>query len=456
MKNPRRLLLILALLASAACDAPPEAERSAPRNTPEAAAPEQTTSPPETTAERTRAVANESLGPELISAASRGDAEAVRRLLERGAPVEARDGNRRTPLVAAAYGNHLEAARLLVEAGADTNAKDETVQSAYLISTSEVGDDPRLLDLTLENGADVRSLDSYDGTGLIRAAERGHAAVVARLLRAGIAVDHVNRPGFTALHEAIVFGDGSQRYVDTVRLLVARGADARLAPVGDGTAPLEHARSRGQDAVAATIQAALGPVPADPGGHLLDAAATGNPDQAAVALRAGAALEDRDPQGRTPLLLAAANDRVDVARLLVGLGADPDALDDRHDTPWLVTGVTGSVPMLEVLLPAGPDLTIRNRFGGVSVIPAAERGHVDYVRRVVTTGIDVNHINDLGWTAMLEAVVYGDGSARYQEIVRVLLAAGGDPSIEDADGRTALEHALARGHQAVARILEGG
>ena len=82
--------------------------------------------------------------------------------------------------------------------------------------------------------------------------------------------------------------------------------------------------------------------------------------------------------------------------------------------------------MLEELLPAHPDLTIRNRYGGISVIPASERGHVDYVRRVVQTGIDVNHVNDLGWTALLEAVILGDGSERYQEIVRILLAAGAD------------------------------
>jgi ankyrin repeat protein len=112
--------------------------------------------------------------------------------------------------------------------------------------------------------------------------------------------------------------------------------------------------------------------------------------------------------------------------------------------------------MLEILLPYGPDLTIRNRFGGVSVIPASERGHVEYVRRVVQTGIEVNHVNDPGWTALLEAVVYGDGSARYQEIVRILLAAGADPEIRDANGRTALEHAEARGQQQVAQILRGG
>ena len=117
--------------------------------------------------------------------------------------------------------------------------------------------------------------------------------------------------------------------------------------------------------------------------------------------------------------------------------------------------MTGSVAMLEVLLPADPDLTIRNRFGGISVIPASERGHVDYVRRVVRTGIDVNHVNDLGWTALLEAVILGDGSQRRtSEIVRILLAAGADPSIADRDGITALRHAERRGHTAIIDVLE--
>ena len=146
-------------------------------------------------------------------------------------------------------------------------------------------------------------------------------------------------------------------------------------------------------------------------------------------------------------------DHVDAAKVLVALGADPDALDDRHDTPWLVTGVTGSVAMLETLLPANPDLSIENRYGGLSVIPASERGHVDYVRRVVRTDIDVDHVNRLGWTALLEAVILGDGGRDHQEIVRILLAAGADRSIPDRDGVTALEHAQAKGYDELARIL---
>ena len=357
-------------------------------------------------------------------------------------------------LIVAAWANDVGLATQLITAGADVNAKDSTVQSAYLIATSEGYLD--LLELTLAHGADVGSLDSYNGTGLIRAAERGHADIVGRLLRAGIQVNHVNRPGWTALDEAIVYGDGSPRYVDTVRALLAGGADpGRVA--GDGRTPVQHAQAGSHDVIAATLRAAIDApsmTQTDATAMLLSAAAEGNADRVAIALRNGAPLESRDARGRTALLLASTNDRVDVARLLVALGADPDAQDDQRDSAWLVTGVTGSVEMLEVLLPAHPDLTLRNRFGGVSVIPASERGHVDYVRRVVSTGIDLNHVNDLGWTAMLEAIVYGDGSEPYQQIMGILLDAGADPTIADAAGLTPLQHAQSRGFTDIAARLQ--
>ena len=179
----------------------------------------------------------------------------------------------------------------------------------------------------------------------------------------------------------------------------------------------------------------------------------GDADLAAIALRAGAKLEVRDGRDRTPLLLAVTASHLDVARFLVALGASPDAVDDQSDTPWLVTGVTGSVPMAELLLAYDPDLTLRNRFGGLAIIPASERGHVAYVRRVARTAIDINHVNDLGWTALLEAVILGDGSASYAEIVRILLDAGADPAIADGNGVDAEEHARRAGYAQIARSL---
>lgn len=355
-------------------------------------------------------------------------------------------------LRAAAWANDVTEARRLITLGADVNAKDETQQSAYLIATSEGYLD--LLRLTLAHGAKVDDKDSWNGTGLIRAAERGHALVVGELLRAGINRDHINRIGYQAIHEAVWLGDDTPEYATTVRVLAAGGVELdRRSPSAELT-PLEMARQIGHTGAAGILETITSAArPADPDAALLQAAEVGDANAVAIALRAGANIEARDAHDRTALLLAATYDQVPVANVLVAMGASPNALDDRHDTPWLVTGVTGSVAMLEALLPANPDLTIRNRFGGLSPIPASERGHIDYVRRVVLTGVDLNHVNDLGWTALLEAVILGDGGPNHQEVVQILLAAGADRDIADRAGVSALQHAEQRGQNEVARLL---
>src|SRR5215211_1261787 len=354
-------------------------------------------------------------------------------------------------LIDAAWRNDVKRAQALIRDGADVNAKDPGEQSAFLIAASEGFLD--LLELSLDSGADVASLDSYGGTALIRAAERGHADIVGRLLQTKIEVDHVNRLGWTALHEAIWLGKETTSYADTVRLLVAGGADIGLTAQADGRTPLDMARERGFGQVETTIRRSSKAATRAENAELLTASRSGDADGAAIAIRGGADLEARDGRRRTPLLLAATFDRTAVARLLVPLGADPDALDDRHDSPWLVTGVTGSVAMAKILLAADPDLTLRNRFGGISIIPAAERGHVDYVRLMTKTSTNVNHVNDLGWTALLEAVILGDGSRPYVQIVTTLLDAGADPMLADRSGITALEHAERRGYSKIAAAL---
>ncbi|MDR2932995.1 MAG: ankyrin repeat domain-containing protein [Oscillospiraceae bacterium] len=178
---------------------------------------------------------------QLISASEKGDAETVKSLLEKDIYIHAQDQDGRCALVAAAYGNHLPIVDLLIGAGADVNMKDNTLQSAYLISTSEGYTE--LLDKTLKAGADIHSTDSYNGTGLIRAADRGHVAIIRELLKTGVRVNHVNRLGWTALLEAIILGDGGQRHTEVVRLLADAGADVNW-PDKDGVTPLAHAKNR--------------------------------------------------------------------------------------------------------------------------------------------------------------------------------------------------------------------
>ena len=86
-------------------------------------------------------------------------------------------------------------------------------------------------------------------------------------MRAGIDVDHVNNLGWTALHESVILGDGTERYVDTVRVLVAAGADVGIPAVNDGLTAGEHAERMGQTAVATLLRRTAEAETYGPGGR---------------------------------------------------------------------------------------------------------------------------------------------------------------------------------------------
>ncbi|MDV6373149.1 ankyrin repeat domain-containing protein [Deinococcus arenicola] len=189
--------------------------------------------------------------------------------------------------------------------------------------------------------------------------------------------------------------------------------------------------------------------------QLLQAVQNGDLAKVQALLKAGASAKAAADSGRTALTWATKGDHVAVARALIAAGADPDPQDDQRSNALLVTGETGSVAMLREVLKAIPDLTRTNRYGGTALIPAADRGHLPYVREILkTTRIKVNHVNNLGWTALLEAVILGDGGPTHTEIVRELLAHGADRKIADRDGVTPLQHARQRGYGAMVKLLE--
>jgi len=188
--------------------------------------------------------------------------------------------------------------------------------------------------------------------------------------------------------------------------------------------------------------------------ELLAAVERGDVQGVVAMIRAGADVNTADRRGRTAVTAAAFSGHAEVVTELIDAGADIDRQDDERYNAVLATGVTGDVDVLRSVLRGRPDLKIRNKYGGIAIIPAAERGHVDLVRELLTsTDIDVDHVNDLGWTALLEAVILADGGTARVEIVRLLLDAGADLTIADKDGVTALEHARARGYAEMVAML---
>ena len=189
--------------------------------------------------------------------------------------------------------------------------------------------------------------------------------------------------------------------------------------------------------------------------QLLAAAASGDVAGISAALKGGADVDARDAHGRTPLLLATVARQTDAVRRLIDAEPNLDLQDDQLDNPFLYAGAEGLTDILRLVSEAGADPSITNRFGGTALIPASERGHVETVRYLLEqTDVDIDHVNRLGWTALLEAIVLGNGDAAHQEIVRLLIEHGADLDIADKDGVHPLAHARARGQTEIATALQ--
>ncbi len=172
-------------------------------------------------------------------------------------------------------------------------------------------------------------------------------------------------------------------------------------------------------------------------------------------LAAGTALEARDGHGRTPLLVAAHFGHHAAAQALLRAGAAANAMDAERYDLITIAAVRNDPEMIRIGLAAGANPSaITSPYDGTALIAATHLGHVAVVRLLIAAKAPLDHVNNLGWTALIEAVVLGDGGARHTECVRLLVAAGADVNRADRDGVTPLAHARRRGYAAMAAILE--
>ena len=152
----------------------------------------------------------------VADAAMRGDVEAVRALIKKGADVKAAQGDGMTALHWAGINRSPDMARLLIGAGADVNAP------------TRIG----------------------NHTPLHVAAETGAGDVIKVLADAGANVKAVTSTGVTPLHLAAESGT-----VDGIAALVAKGADVNARETAWGQTPLMFAAAKGRtDAVKALLQ----------------------------------------------------------------------------------------------------------------------------------------------------------------------------------------------------------
>lgn len=168
------------------------------------------------------------------------------------------------------------------------------------------------------------------------------------------------------------------------------------------------------------------------------------------------ALNATNDKGQSPLLIATHKNYVEVAKRLIDAGADINQQDSIQDSPYLYAGAQGKTEILKYMIEnAEPNHSVVNRYGGNALIPAAEKGHLENVKILLEDGkADIDHQNNFGYTALIEAVALTDGSELYQEIVQELLNYNANKELRDNRGKTALDYAKEMGYTEMVKLLE--
>ncbi|KAJ2704891.1 hypothetical protein H4R19_005186, partial [Coemansia spiralis] len=269
--------------------------------------------------------------PQLVYYASKGDAVACRKLLLRGALIDAADAQGNTALHEAARRSHLEALELLLSR--PIRARQQQQQRA---SEGQAND---------------------DNTGVDMAASR-----LARQLRSPIpnvnAVAHALRQ--TPLHLAVASNN-----IGAVRLLLDHGASTsitnarQLTPLdtcsNEDIARLLTDRAKAQRHISSRDKAGQT--------KLHRACSAGDLGQTVALISQGADVNLKDNAGWTPLHEAALEGHNAVAVALLRRGADFAARGFGGDTPLHDACANGHVDVVRSLLIVGADVTLKNNKG---------------------------------------------------------------------------------------------
>jgi hypothetical protein len=187
-----------------------------------------------------------------------GTGAIARALIEAGAPVNGRPGDKETPLITAASCGDAEVASVLVEAGADIEAVSAPdsggVPSGTALEHAAVFSMTDVVDVLVAAGAKIHSLEQAAAAGditgwplgrftlqsrlraLVFAADHQRLEVIDRLVEAGTPVNQSDAEwGRLPLHTAA--GNGRAA---SVRRLLAHGADPNLRDPSHGRIPLEE------------------------------------------------------------------------------------------------------------------------------------------------------------------------------------------------------------------------
>lgn len=280
---------------------------------------------------------------DLPAAATAGDVDAVRRLIDLGFAVDAVDAQGCTALLRAAGGGHLAVVHLLLARQADP--QHASASGATPLSAAVSMRQMDIVSALLDAGAHLEHRLPGGVTVLMLACALGLPDIAARLLSANADVHACDAQQLAPLHCAALYGFAARdlsRLMALLDTLLLAGAEPDKAAAGDVTPLLLLLGARAEPGTACDEQVVLAGVE-----RLLDEEVS---------------LEVRDPRGFGPLHLAALHGLPLLVQRLLRAGADPEVRDTLNRSPREIAVMRGFIDVAGEFEPRVPGVSSMARF----------------------------------------------------------------------------------------------
>lgn len=358
----------------------------------------------------------------------------MRRLLDEGAYLEARDEQKDTPLHTAVSNGFFDIVRILIEHGADADARDAKNNTPLHLSISS-GMSSSIAEYLLGSGARVDSRNIYGEIPLCRAMYRDiDSSFTEILLDYGSDVNSRNTTGNTPIMTAL-----AQNNSASAQMLLDAGADIYLENF-HGISPLARALARGIDTVRWFFRSSMNGTRDSAGNTPLHTAVMlhGSIEVLSLIIESGADLTLVNLQGESPLHSAVNASYFEAARLLVEDGADPFLKNNRGKSPVVLAFESGS-RMTEAIIDE-TNIMKNDIEGNTPLHLAASWNRSSAGRYLLGIGAQVNSRNLQGMTPLHYAVRNNS-----IEMSRLLIDAGAGLDARDTYGNTPLHTSVSWG-----------